>query len=53
MIHGSHGLALDDAQATARLAALRSPKALTLSGGHHVHMEQPEAIARALEHFIR
>jgi pimeloyl-ACP methyl ester carboxylesterase len=53
IIHGSQGLALDDPRANARLAALRSPKALTLSGGHHVHLEQPEAIARALGHFIR
>ncbi len=53
VIHGSQGLTLDDARASARLAALRSPKALTLSGGHHVHLEQPEAVARALAHFIR
>ncbi|WP_224372620.1 alpha/beta fold hydrolase [Hyalangium versicolor] len=53
VIHGSQGLHLDDARARARLAALRSPKILTLSGGHHVHMEQPEAVARALDYFIR
>jgi len=53
LIHGSQGYSLDDAQARARLAALRIPRPLTLSGGHHVHMEQPEAVARALDHFIR
>jgi pimeloyl-ACP methyl ester carboxylesterase len=53
VLHGSQGISFDDAQARARLAALRSPKPLTLSGGHHVHMEQPEAVARALEHFLR
>lgn len=53
VLHGSHGLTFDDAQAKARLAALRSPRPHTLSGGHHVHMEQPEAVARALSHFIR
>ncbi|MBN1203305.1 MAG: alpha/beta hydrolase [Myxococcaceae bacterium] len=53
VLHGSNGLSLDDVQARARLAALRNPKPLTLSGGHHVHMEQPEAVARALTHFIR
>ncbi|ADO74413.1 alpha/beta fold hydrolase [Stigmatella aurantiaca] len=53
VLHGSHGLSFEDAQTRARLAALRSPLPLTLSGGHHVHMEQPEAVARALEHFIR
>ncbi|SET36676.1 alpha/beta fold hydrolase [Stigmatella erecta] len=53
LLHGSHGLSFEDPQTRARLAALRSPPPLTLSGGHHVHMEQPEAVARALEHFIR
>jgi pimeloyl-ACP methyl ester carboxylesterase len=53
VLHGSQGLSLDDEQARARLAALRVSKPLTLSGGHHVHMEQPEAVARALDHFIR
>lgn len=53
LIYGSQGLPMDDARARDRLAALRSPKALTLSGGHHVHLEQPEAVARALAHFIR
>jgi pimeloyl-ACP methyl ester carboxylesterase len=53
VLHGSQGLLLDDEQARARLAALRVSKPLTLSGGHHVHMEQPEAVARALDHFIR
>jgi len=53
LIHGSQGYSLEDAQARARLAALRIARPLTLSGGHHVHMEQPEAVARALEHFIR
>ena len=53
MIRGSQGLTLEEAPFNARLAALRAPHQLTLSGGHHVHMEQPEAIARAVEHFIR
>jgi pimeloyl-ACP methyl ester carboxylesterase len=53
VLHGSQGLLLDDEQARARLTALRVSKPLTLSGGHHVHMEQPEAVARALDHFIR
>ncbi len=53
VIHGSHGLSFEDEQARARLAAMRASKPRTLSGGHHVHMEQPEAVARALEHFIR
>ncbi|WP_224247351.1 alpha/beta fold hydrolase [Hyalangium gracile] len=53
VIHGSQGIPMDDARAKARLLALRSPKVLTLSGGHHVHLEQPEAVARAAEHFIR
>jgi pimeloyl-ACP methyl ester carboxylesterase len=53
LLYGSQGLSLDDTQARARLAAMRASRSLALSGGHHVHMEQPEAVARALEHFIR
>lgn len=53
LLYGTQGLSLEDAQARARLAALRLTKTMTLSGGHHVHMEQPEAVARALDHFIR
>ncbi|MDY7232005.1 alpha/beta fold hydrolase [Hyalangium rubrum] len=53
LLSGSNGLTADDARVRARLAAMRPAKTLTLSGGHHVHMEQPEAVARALEHFIR
>jgi pimeloyl-ACP methyl ester carboxylesterase len=53
LIHGSQGYTMDEVPADARMAALRIAKPLTLSGGHHVHMEQPEAVARALAHFIR
>lgn len=53
VLYGSNGMSVEDAQAHARLSAMRAAKTLTLSGGHHLHMEQPEAVARALEHFIR
>ncbi|HYI00653.1 alpha/beta hydrolase [Hyalangium sp.] len=53
LIHGSQGFTMDEVPAGPRMAALRISKPLTLSGGHHVHMEQPEAVARALAHFIR
>jgi pimeloyl-ACP methyl ester carboxylesterase len=54
LLVGSDGLRIDDAEARARLEALplaRPP--LTLPGGHHVHMEQPQAVARALVDFLR
>lgn len=53
LIHGSQGYVVDDTLASARKAALRISRPLTLSGGHHVHMEQPEAVARAVDHFVR
>lgn len=49
----SNGFRFDDAQARGRLEALRSPPVLTLPGGHHVHMEQPDAVAHALVDFLR
>jgi pimeloyl-ACP methyl ester carboxylesterase len=52
LILGSNGFRFEDERARARLAALRHPQPLTFPGGHHVHMEQPEAVARALVEFI-
>ncbi len=53
LLWGSGGFGFEGAQAQARLAALRPQRPpLVLPGGHHVHMEQPEALARALVEFI-
>ncbi|MCY1081476.1 alpha/beta fold hydrolase [Archangium lansingense] len=54
LILGSEGFRFDDERARARLDALRLPRPpLVLPGGHHVHLEQPEAVARALvEHIL-
>ena len=54
LILGADGLRLgDDARTQARLAALRGATApVVLPGGHHVHMECPEAVARAIQAFV-
>ena len=53
LILGSEGHRLDEERAQARLAALRLARPpLVIPGGHHVHMEQPEAVARTLVNFI-
>jgi pimeloyl-ACP methyl ester carboxylesterase len=54
LLLGSDGFRLEEAQAQARLAALRPTRPpLVLPGGHHVHLEQPEAVARAVVEFLR
>lgn len=37
----------------ARVACLRDGRQVVLPGGHHLHMEQPEAVAAVLEPFLR
>ncbi len=55
LIRGDNGFNfLEEERAQARLAALRLTRPpLVIPGGHHVHLEQPEAIARALVEFIQ
>ncbi|MBJ6759574.1 alpha/beta hydrolase [Myxococcaceae bacterium JPH2] len=54
LIRGSEGLLPDSSWLHSRMAALSTlaQPPLVLPGGHHVHMEQPEATARALAAFI-
>ncbi|QRK09140.1 alpha/beta hydrolase [Archangium violaceum] len=53
LLLGSEGFRFDDERSRARISALRQLRPpLTLPGGHHVHLEQPEAVARALRQFI-
>lgn len=54
LLLGSEGFRLKEDRAQARMDALRplrTPPRI-LPGGHHVHLEQPEALARALVEFI-
>jgi pimeloyl-ACP methyl ester carboxylesterase len=37
----------------ARVAELRDGRLQVLAGGHHLHMEQPEAVAALLRPFLR
>ncbi|QRN99332.1 alpha/beta hydrolase [Archangium violaceum] len=54
LILGSEGYGFNDERARARLAALRPAQPpIVIPGGHHVHLEQPEAVARALRELIQ
>jgi pimeloyl-ACP methyl ester carboxylesterase len=53
LLLGSEGFRLEEERAQARLAALRHTQPpLVLPGGHHFHLEQPEAVARSLVELI-
>jgi pimeloyl-ACP methyl ester carboxylesterase len=53
LIRGREGLWLDEERAEARVKALRLARPpLILPGGHHVHMDEPQAMALALVDFI-
>jgi len=52
LILGREGFRFDEERARERMAALRLKPPLVIPGGHHVHLEQPEAVARALVEFI-
>lgn len=52
VIQGSNGMTLDDAVMDARLKALRSPKVTKIEGGHHVHLDQPAAVAAQIRSFV-
>lgn len=53
ILAGKHGMSLDDATMEQRLNALRRPPVFTFDGGHHVHLDQPEAVAEVVTRFIR
>lgn len=44
---------LPDAERRRRVALLPNGRLVTLPGGHHLHMQQPQAIAAALQEFVR
>lgn len=52
IIHATQGFSFDDQQMATRLAALRASAPVRLEGGHHVHLDQPAAVADALVRFI-
>lgn len=55
LLRGSEGLVPPEAVMRRRLDGLPtlSGPPLIVPGGHHVHMEQPEAVARAVTDFLR
>jgi pimeloyl-ACP methyl ester carboxylesterase len=52
VVRATQGLVQDDALARARLAALRAPPPVLIAGGHHVHLDAPAEVARALAPFF-
>ncbi|MFY0528949.1 alpha/beta fold hydrolase [Archangium gephyra] len=52
LILGREGFLLEEERALPRMAALRLGPPSIIPGGHHVHLEQPAAVARALVQFI-
>jgi pimeloyl-ACP methyl ester carboxylesterase len=52
IIEGTSGLSFDDVQMKLRLRALRAAGPLTVKGGHHLHLDAPEQVARLIEAFI-
>jgi pimeloyl-ACP methyl ester carboxylesterase len=52
VVHGTEGVVRDDEISRARLAALRAEGPRVIPGGHHVHLDAPSEVARALEAFL-
>ena len=52
VIRGTRGAPFDQAALQARLDALRGPKVVSLDGGHHVHLDRPAEVAKAVQDFI-
>ena len=52
VIRGTRGAPFDQEALAARLQALRGPKVASLDGGHHVHLDRPAEVAKAVQDFI-
>ena len=52
VIRGTRGAPFDQAALQARLDALRGPKVVPVEGGHHVHLDRPAEVAKAVQDFI-
>jgi len=48
VLHGTRAMTFDDDVMEARLKALRDPPVVMIEGGHHVHLDQPAAVAAQL-----
>ena len=53
LVRAADGFLIDLAQLAGRTAAVADLRAITLAGGHHVHMESPAEVAAALRTFWR
>lgn len=52
VIHGARGMTFDDDVMKGRLHALRDPPLTMIDGGHHVHLDQPAAVAAQVVRFV-
>lgn len=53
LVVGESGLLLHRPGAAERMAAVRNLRVERLAGGHHLHMESPEAVGRLLRSFLQ
>ncbi len=52
VVLGTLGYSAEDAQAQARLSALRAPPVHRVPGGHHCHMDSPSETATLVQAFV-
>jgi pimeloyl-ACP methyl ester carboxylesterase len=52
VIAGSRGFSFDEERMRARLGALRAREPVRIDGGHHVHLDSPQEVARVLASFV-
>lgn len=52
LIRANKGFQFDEEMALKRVQVVPDIKQITLEGGHHIHMEQPEACANAITQFL-
>jgi len=51
IVRASRGWPMDPAMEAARVAAIRGVRVVPVDGGHHVHLDDPAVVARALAGF--
>lgn len=52
VVRARPGMPFDEAQAAARLAAIADVRVAEVAGGHHVHLDEPAAVAAAVGPFL-
>jgi pimeloyl-ACP methyl ester carboxylesterase len=52
LIRAASGYPFDEGEVSARLAAITDLRVVKLPGGHHVHLDDPQAVAAAIVDFL-